>query len=63
MTKNGINALKHLMENTLDSSGREIKKVYEYLKTDEIDKSIGEFRMEDYLVPFKSLIGREKLIF
>jgi len=63
MTKNGIDALRHLMENTLDSSGREIKKVYEYLKIDEIDKSIGEFRMEDYLVPFKSLISREKLIF
>jgi hypothetical protein len=33
------------------------------MERDGIDKSIGEVRYPDYLMPFKKLIERENLIF
>ncbi len=63
MTENGIKSLEQLIDGTLDSSGRDIKKVLMFMERDGIDKSIGEVRYPDYLMPFKKLIERENLIF
>lgn len=63
MTEDGITDLEQLIDGTLDSSGRDLKNVLIYMKRDGIDKTIGEHRYPEYLMPFKSLIAREKLIF
>lgn len=63
MTPDGIRKLNELTEGTLDNSGRDLKKVLEYMKRDGIDKTIGEYRYPEYLIPFKELIQREKLEF
>lgn len=62
MTEDGIWQLNELIENTLDSSGRDIKKVFEYMKRDGLDKTIGETRYDEYLIPFKKLIQRENIL-
>lgn len=63
MTENGIKNLENLIDGTLDSSGRDLKIVLEYMKRDGLDKTIGEQRYPEYLIPFKSLIAREQLVF
>jgi DNA polymerase-1 len=63
LTEDGIRELEQLIDGTLDSSGRDIKKVLIYMERDGLDKSIGEVRYPEYLIPFKKLIEREKLIF
>lgn len=63
MTLDGIQALEQLMDGTLDGSGRELKNVMDFMKRDGLDRAIGEHRYPDYLIPFKELIGREKLNF
>lgn len=63
MTPDGIRDLNDLIEGTLDDSGRDLKKVLEYMKRDGIDKAIGEYRYPEYLIPFKELIQREKIQF
>jgi DNA polymerase-1 len=63
MTEDGIRNLEELIDGTLDSSGRDLKNVLIYMKRDGIDKTIGEYRYPEYLIPFKNLIAREKLIF
>jgi DNA polymerase-1 len=63
MTEQGVKNLEELIDGTLDSSGRDLKNVLIYMKRDGIDKTIGEHRYPEYLMPFKSLIAREKLIF
>ena len=63
MTEKGVKNLEELIDGTLDSSGRDLKNVLIYMKRDGIDKTIGEHRYPEYLMPFKSLIAREKLIF
>lgn len=63
MTEDGVKNLEELIDGTLDSSGRDLKNVLIYMKRDGIDKTIGEHRYPEYLMPFKSLIAREKLIF
>lgn len=63
MTKDGISDLEELIEGTLDNSGRDLKNVLEYMKTDGIDKIIGEYRYPEYLIPFKELISREQIQF
>ena len=63
MTEQGVKNLEELIDGTLDSSGRDLKNVLIYMKRDGLDKSIGEQRYPEYLMPFKNLIAREKLIF
>ena len=63
LTEDGIRELEQLIDGTLDSSGRDIKKVLIYMERDGLDKSIGEVRYPEYLIPFKKLIEREKIIF
>jgi 5'-3' exonuclease len=59
MTEDAIRELEHLMEGTLDSSGRELKNVFEMMKRDELHIALGN-RYEKFLDPFKELIPREK---
>ena len=61
MTEDGIREIKHLIEGTLDSSGRELKNVFSMMKRDGLDKSLGEARFNDFLFPFKKLINRENI--
>lgn len=63
LTTDGISDLEQLIDGTLDSSGRDLKNVLTFMKRDGIDKSIGEVRYPEYLIPFKKLIDREKLTF
>ena len=61
ITNDAIQELEHLIEGTLDSSGRELKNVFMMMKRDGLDKQMGEERFNEYLIPFKKLIDREKL--
>ena len=63
MTETAINNMHELIDGTLNDTGREMKKIYEYMKRDGLNKTIGEVRYPNYLVPFKELITRENLIF
>ena len=59
MTKSAISDLEELIEGDLNSSGRDLKNVLKMMKRDGLDKSIGENRSTDFLIPFKKLIERE----
>jgi DNA polymerase-1 len=63
LTEDGLKDLEQLIDGTLDSSGRDLKNVLIYMKRDGLDKTIGEHRYPEYLMPFKNLIAREKLLF
>jgi len=54
-----INEVNELINSPL-SDDRSIKNVYRMLKEDGLDKKIGQQRYEEYLLPFKKLIEREK---
>ena len=60
ISENAIIELENLRNGTLDGTDRNIKRVARYMHEDGIDKILGEVRNEDYLVPFKKLIDREK---
>jgi len=62
MTDDGIRDLEHLIDGTLDSSGRELKNVLMMMKRDGLDELIGEQRYPEYLLPYKKLIDREQSI-
>ena len=59
MTERGIKELEDLIDSKL-SDDRSIKSVYEKMKRDGLDDIIGDYRMVDYLTPFKLLSEREK---
>jgi len=59
MTEEAIRDLEDLKNGTLDSSGRDIKNVLMMMERDGLDKIIGDYRYNEYLIPFKKLIGRE----
>ncbi len=60
LTDDGIRELEQLIEGTLDSSGRDLRNVLVMMKRDGLDKTIGDQRYPEYLIPFKKLIDREK---
>lgn len=59
MTEDVIEHVNLLIDTPL-SNDRSIKKVYQMLKRDGIDKLLGQHRFDGYLLPFKKLIEREK---
>ena len=63
MTEKAINNFNELIDGTLNDTGRELKNIYEFMHRDGLDRTIGEARYPDYLLPFKKLIERENLIF
>lgn len=60
ISKGAIVELEDLKNGTLYGTDRSIKRIAEYMHKDGIDKILGEVRNEDYLIPFKKLIEREK---
>ena len=58
MTEDGINELEKLITSTFTTSDRGIKNVLTNFKRDGLDKTIGEIRYPEYLLPFKKLIER-----
>ena len=61
MTEEGIEMLEDLIDSKL-SDDRSIKSVYEKMKRDGIEELLGDYRIIDYLTPFKLLSEREKKI-
>ena len=61
ITEEAISELELLKENTLDSSGRELKNVLMMMKRDGLDRTLGETRFAEFLLPFKKLIDRENI--
>ena len=59
MTEDGLKEINDLINGTLDSTGRDLKNVFEMMKRDGLDKALGEFRYSEFLLPFKKLITRE----
>lgn len=62
MTEEGIREIEQLKNGTLDTPDRELKAVFTYMKSDGLDKALGEERYDSFLDPFKKLIQREKNI-
>ena len=60
ISENAIIELEKLKHGTLYDTGRDIKKIARFMHEDGIDKILGEVRNSDYLIPFKSLIERER---
>tara|TARA_Y100000385_G_C12601386_1_gene428951 strand:- start:4 stop:558 length:555 start_codon:yes stop_codon:yes gene_type:complete len=54
-----LNEVNELITSPL-SDDRSIKNAYKMLKEDGLDKVIGQYRYETYLLPFKKLMEREK---
>lgn len=63
MTEDAEEEIQELMSSPLDPEGRDLKNAYKLLKSDGIDKVLGENRFSEYLMPFKKLIEREKKMF
>jgi DNA polymerase-1 len=59
LTESAIEEVNELIDSPL-SDDRSIKNVYKMLKDDGIDIMLGESRYDNYLLPFKKLIEREK---
>lgn len=59
ITEKGVNELQQLINGTLNSSGRELKNVLLMMKKDGLDRTLGETRYAEFLIPFKKLIDRE----
>jgi DNA polymerase-1 len=59
LSEDAVEEMDELIESTL-SDDRGIKNVYKMLKDDGIDVMLGATRYENYLLPFKKLIEREK---
>lgn len=59
LTKDAEEAINDLMEGSLDGEGRGIKNAMLLMKRDGIDKLI-DTHTEDYFMPFKKLIERER---
>jgi 5'-3' exonuclease len=59
LTEDGIRELEQLIDGTLDSSGRDLNNVLKMMKRDGLERTIGDNRYPEYLLPFKKLIDRE----
>jgi 5'-3' exonuclease len=57
MTQDGVEQLEELIVGFIDEF--EFKEVYDMMVKDGLDKEMGEYRYQDFLVPFKSLLKRE----
>jgi len=57
MTQDGIEQLEELIDGFIDDI--EFKEVYDMMVKDGLDKEMGEFRYQEFLIPFKNLLKRE----
>ena len=60
LTESSINALNFLKEGTFDISEQDLKNVLRMMRKDGLDKAMGEYRYNDFLIPFKQLMLREQ---
>jgi len=56
MTEDGIEQLHNLIDTPLEQG--EFKKIYVMMKSDGLKDEMGEYRYDDFLIPFKSLLNR-----
>jgi len=63
MTEDGIKALEELITGTTITDDIEFKDIYEYMERDGLKEAIGTLRYDDYIIPFKKLVQREKSIY
>lgn len=61
LTDDAIKQLEDLVNYDLDSEERDLKEVFSMMKRDGLDKSLGETRYNEFLLPFKKLITRETI--
>ena len=59
LTEDGIREIEQLIDGTLNSSGRDLNNVLVMMKRDGLERTIGDSRYPEYLLPFKKLIDRE----
>lgn len=59
LTEDGKIELNKIINGSLNGSNRELKTVFKMMKENGIDKSLGDYRFNDFLIPFKKLIDRE----
>lgn len=60
ITEDAIMALNDLKDGKFNTEERTFKNVISYIKNDGLETSIGKNRFEEFLLPFKKLLGREK---
>ena len=60
VTEEAIRELERIVEEPFDLSDVNFKDVLEFMERDGLDEVLGEYRMSDYLLPFKRLAEREK---
>ena len=60
VTEQAIRELERVIEEPICPSEVNFKDVLNFITRDGIDEALGEYRMNDYLVPFKNLANREK---
>jgi len=59
ITESAINKINDLIDGKLDSSNRTIKEVYDKMKKDGLERTIGPTRYPEYLLPFKKFRERQ----
>lgn len=59
ITEEAKEELNDLINGRFDTNTRNIKNVFQYMKLDGLEKTIGSTRYPEYLIPFKQLIERE----
>ena len=59
MTDSAIVKINDLIDGKLDSSNRTIKEVYDKMKKDGLERTIGPTRYPEYLLPFKKFRDRQ----
>lgn len=60
ITEDAVSALEELKNGEFNTDERTFKNVINFIKNDGLDASIGRNRYEEFLLPFKKLLGREK---
>ena len=60
LTSESINNLNELIGGEMDFEGRSLKNVHKLMKVDRLVDIINERNMDDYLIPYKQIINREK---
>lgn len=59
ITDDAIEQLNDLIDGVFNMDERNLKNVLKQMKVDGLEKTIGSYRYDEYLIPFKQLIERE----
>jgi hypothetical protein len=63
ITEDAICELNDLINGVFDFTDYSLKNVMLLMKRDGLDKAMGYYRYDDFLIPFKQLINRENSVF